>query len=187
LKAYTEPGPGDKVTAFFFRILPKFGPLSVFDFHAPTLQTEQLFAESLKATIEAYNARLRAVREDHYDPPDIDLDTGRPTQPGEYRACDRAYARLLHKLRRAHFAGVTPALRDNILAFYAESANNHTHKRPAKWRQVSRDLAALKAACGQARNGTSRCTVNSRRQELRQARDVTTQDTTSDTVWRCGF
>lgn len=146
LRTYNKPGLGDKANAFLFRLLPKFGPLSVFDFHAPTVQTEQLFADGLKATVGAYNVRLRAAREGHYDPPDVDLDTGRPTQPGEYRTCDQTYAVLLHKLRRSHFAGVTPALRENILSFYADSANDQVRRHPKQWRRVSRDLAALKAA-----------------------------------------
>lgn len=144
LKTYSRPGTADKLNAFLFRLLPKFGPLAVFDFHAPNDRTEKLFADSLKATVDAYNVRLGAARQDRYDPPDIDLDTGRATEPGEYRACDQTYAALLHKLRRTHFAEVTPALRDNILSFYADSANDVVRRHPARWRRVSRDLAALK-------------------------------------------
>lgn len=146
LKTFTKPGPGDKLNAFVFRLLPKFGPLSVFDFHAPTVQTEQLFADGLKATVDAYNAELQVARQGHYDPPNIDLDTGRPTQPGEYRTCDWTYATLLHKLRRDHFADITPALRENVLDFYAHSTNDQVREHPAKWRRVSRDLEALRAA-----------------------------------------
>ncbi|HEV2423823.1 MAG TPA: zinc dependent phospholipase C family protein [Terriglobia bacterium] len=145
LKTYAKPGAGDKLNAFLFRLLPKFGPLSVFDFHAPSVQTEQLFADGLKATVAAYDVRLQAVRRGDYDPPDIDLDTGRPTQPGEYRTCDRTYAVLLHKLRRHHFAGISPALRDNILDFYAHSAKEQVDEHRAQGRRVSRDLVALKA------------------------------------------
>lgn len=146
-KYYTRPGPGDKVMAFTFRLLPKVGPLSAFDFHAPTLQTERLFADSLKDTVERYEARLQEVRADRYDPPDMDLDTGRLTRPGEYRFCDLTYAKLLHKLKRAHFAGITPALRDNLLSFYADSAGDQLTRQAKEWHKVSLDLAALKAAC----------------------------------------
>lgn len=119
-KTYTRPGVGDKLTAFLFRLFPKVGPLSAFDFHTPTLQTEQLFADSLKATVDGYNAELRTVQMGGYDPPDMNLDTGRATRPGEYAFCDRTYAQLLHTLRRQHFSGVTPALRDNLGRFYAD-------------------------------------------------------------------
>jgi hypothetical protein len=147
LKAYTKPGLGDQINAFFFRLFPKFGPLSVFDFHTPTLKTEELFADSLRATVDGYDARLREEGAQRYDPPNIDLDTGRPTEPGEYRTCDRTYAMLLHKLTHKHFAGVTPELRDNVLTFYAGAAKEEARIRPEKRRQISHDLAALRAAC----------------------------------------
>ncbi len=159
-KYYTRPGTGDKAAAFFFKLLPKFGPLSAFDFHAPTFETEQLFAESLKATVDSYNKELAAVQAGGYDPPDMNLDTGRATQPGEYLHCDLTYAKLLHALKRKHFANVTPALRDNLVGFYADSAHDHLRK-SGKWRRVSRDLAEFKAACtspeSQASMATDAC------------------------------
>jgi hypothetical protein len=145
-KTYTKPGAGDKVTAFFFRLLPKFGPLSAFDFHTPTIQTEQLFADSLKATISAYDKKLQAVQALNYGLPDIDLDTGRLSHPGEYVHCDEAYAQLLHKLKGQHFAGVTSDLRGNLLSFYADSEDDTFRNQPEKWRKVSAELAKLKAS-----------------------------------------
>jgi len=145
--AYSRPGVGDKMTAFVFRLLPKSCALSAFDFHAPTLQTEVLFADSLKATVENYEAELRVVQRGDYDPPDMDLDTGRVTRPGEYLHCDQTYAKLLHELKRRHFADVTPALRDNLLSFYDDSAGNSMKRQPGNWRTVSRDLHKFRAAC----------------------------------------
>jgi hypothetical protein len=75
-KTYTRPGLGDKLTAFVFRLIPKFSPLSAFDFHAPTLLTEQLFADSLRATVEDYDKKLRAAQMRQFDPPNLNLDTG---------------------------------------------------------------------------------------------------------------
>ena len=57
-----RPGPGDKLTALVIRILPKFGPLDAFQFHVPTDTTEQLLADSLKATITMYEARIGQLR-----------------------------------------------------------------------------------------------------------------------------
>jgi hypothetical protein len=139
----TRPGPGDKVTAFVFRLLPKVGPLQVFDFHTPTEETEQLFADSLKATIADYEQKVADAR---LDPPDINLDTGRPTHPGEYRYCDGTFAKLLHRLQKTYFAAMTPALRDKLLRFYSESARDSMRKKPRRWRRVMRDLQDLKAA-----------------------------------------
>ncbi|MCU1261965.1 MAG: hypothetical protein JWO80_4850, partial [Bryobacterales bacterium] len=49
---------------------------------------------------------------------DVNLDNGRPTQPGEYRLADETYGKLLGKLAAKHFQNVTPELKANLLAFY---------------------------------------------------------------------
>jgi Zinc dependent phospholipase C len=145
-KTYTRPGLGDKFTAFIFRLIPKFGPLSVLDFHAPNLLTQQLFADSLRATVEDYNKELRAAQVSGFDPPNLNLDTGVPTRPGEYVFCDRTYAELLHKLEHKRFADVTPALRDHLLSFYKDPADNTVREQHRQWRRAMRDLDKLKAA-----------------------------------------
>jgi hypothetical protein len=138
----TRPGVGDHVTAFVFRLLPKFGPLDAFQFHTPTEETEQLFADSLKATVADYERRIKGPR---LDPPQINLDTGLPTRPGDYRYCDWTFAKLLHKLERTHFASVTPSLRSSILDFYSDPARNLVMKKRRQWKRVQRDLNKLKA------------------------------------------
>ena len=138
----TKPGPGYKVTAFVFRLVPKVGPLAVFQFHTPTDQTEQLFADSLRASIGDYEHRVQNATD---APPDINLDTGRPTRPGEYRYCDQTYAKFLHKLERTHFAMVTPELRSNLLDFYSHADHDIVRKKHRQWRRVLSDLGKLKA------------------------------------------
>ncbi len=142
-KTRKRPGPGDKVTAWVFRLVPKFGPLNAFDFHTPTEETATLFADSLRATVEDYGQRVKEAR---FDPPNVNLDTGKPTRLGDYGACDQVYAQLLHKLQRTRFALMTPALRDNLMGFYREPARVTLLKRPRTWRHVQHDLEELKAA-----------------------------------------
>jgi hypothetical protein len=143
---YVKPGVGDKLTAFFFRLLPKFGRLSAFDFHAPTVRTEQMFANSLKATVEDYTSEVKAVQAGQFVRSNVDLDTGQTTRPGEYVYCDRTYAQLLHKLERRRFAGVSPALRENLLDFFEGSAENSLKKKNRQWRRILRELGELKAS-----------------------------------------
>ena len=145
-KTRRKPGVGDKLAALMFRLVPKFGPLNAFDFHTPTEQAEQLFADSLKATVADYEQRLKDAR---IDLPNVNLDTGKPTRPGQYRFCDKAYATLLHKLERTHFALMTPALRDNLLRFYGQPAPAAETRKRRSWRRVQKDLKKLKAASPQ--------------------------------------
>ena len=168
---YTKPGVGDKIEAFFFRLVPKIGPLSVIQFHAPTSQTEQMFAESLKATVEDYEEELKAVQAGLLDPPNMDLDTGRLTESGEYRYCDQTYAKLLDKLEHRHFTGVPPELRDNLLSFYQNPGDNAMRKRPRQWRKILRELDELSAA------GTP--------QESQPATATDRRASTSQVQWPC--
>jgi hypothetical protein len=142
-KTRAKPGVGDKLTALAFRIVPKVGPLNAFDFHTPTEEAEQLFGDSLKATVADYEVRVRDAR---FDPPDINLDTGRPTSPGEYHYGDMTFAKLLHQLERAHFATITPALQDNLVGFYSDSTHDSMRRKARQWRRVQRELEELKAA-----------------------------------------
>ena len=142
-KTRNRPGLGDQMTAFLIRILPKVGPLDFFQFHVPTDETEQLLAGSLKATVADYEVKVADAR---FDPPDINLDTGRPTRPGEYRYCDRTFAQLLHRLEKTHFAAMTPALRDDLLGFYRDSSHDTVRRKPRQWRRVMRDLNKLEGA-----------------------------------------
>jgi hypothetical protein len=142
-KTRTRPRPGDYVTAWVFRILPKVGPLNVFQFHPPTEQTAQLFGDSLKATAADYEVNVGAPR---FDPPDINLDTGKLIRPGDYRYCDGTFAKLLHQLARTDFGSATPALRQSLLGFYSDSSRNTVRRKRREWRRVTRDLEQLKAA-----------------------------------------
>ncbi len=157
LKFYAKPGLGDKFLAFIFRLIPKFGPLNAFDFHAPTLETERLFADSLKETVDKYQSEVESIRGIEVDPPNINLDTGRAIQPGEYRLGDGVHAKLLHKLERNHFEGVPPALRDDLLSFYRDSTDDTLRAKHRRWRMVLHDLDELRAmppAATQAASGS---------------------------------
>jgi hypothetical protein len=66
------------------------------------------------------------------------LDTGKLASPGEYQLTDATYDKLLVKLAGKQFEGVTPELRENILAFYAAMKTPDPHGTAAQ-------LAALKA------------------------------------------
>lgn len=139
----TRPGIGDKTTAAFFRILPKFVPLNVFQFHTPADETEQLFGDSLKATVADYEARAGSAP---LAPPNINLDTGRPIHPGQYRYGDMTFARWLDRLARAHFASINPAMRESLLGFYDDTTRDGMNKDGRKWREIQRELRELQAS-----------------------------------------
>ncbi|MEO7143136.1 MAG: zinc dependent phospholipase C family protein, partial [Bryobacteraceae bacterium] len=105
-------------------ILPKIGPLRTLRFKPPAQQTQVLFIDSFRTTLDQYQQMLGSVKTNRLVLENKNLDTGKPTQAGDYALADRTEAKLLHSLARRHFAGVTPEIRDYILAFYRDAPAN---------------------------------------------------------------
>ena len=135
---YERPGLGVRILALFFRLIPKVGPFRGIGFKVPTPPTEKMFEDSFDASIK-YNQRSFAqVKAGTLKMPNRDLDTGQRVSPGEYLLTDRTYDKLLVKLSEKKFAGVTPAIREDILRFYAQMKTPDQHG-------IEPELAALRA------------------------------------------
>jgi hypothetical protein len=115
---YQNPGPGAHFLAVLFKVAPKVGPLRTMDFKQPTPQTEDLYFKSVDQTIDRFGKALGEVKNHNLQTVNIDLDTGKPTQRGEYPLADATYRELLDELAYDHFNHMDVALRDNILEFY---------------------------------------------------------------------
>lgn len=120
-REYEKPGMMARVIAFTVRIVPKVGPFRILAFKPPTPETEQMFMNSFNATVEEYRASLAHVGAGQLALENRDFDTGRRTVAGEYRLADEAYSRLLRRLAEKDFEKLTPALREDILAFFNSS------------------------------------------------------------------
>jgi Zinc dependent phospholipase C len=145
-KKYQQPGFGAKVIAVIFKIMPKIGPFKAIGFKMPNPDTETLYLKSVNTTVDQYRGYLRDLQAGNLDLENKDFDTGKLTQPGEYKLTDEAYAKLLHKLAKAKFAAMAPELRKNILAFYQNpSAPNFTKKKREEWNKTQQELEQLKA------------------------------------------
>jgi hypothetical protein len=117
---YERPGVGARILAFFFRLLPKIGPLRALALKPPTPQTEDLYFKSVDATVASYKQMLHALRSRAaLDLPNRDFDTGRETRYSEYPLTDSTYSDLTVKLAKDNFQQTTPELRENILQFYS--------------------------------------------------------------------
>jgi hypothetical protein len=143
---YRRPGVGTRVLAFFLKIVPKVGAFKAVAFKIPTTQTEDLYVKSVDQTIDNYRYLLRDSGNPHFTLPDTDCDTGHPTRPGEYRLADRSYSKLLLRLSDRNFQQISPELRHNLLAFYADPhAPIEVKKDKKKWKEVTAALEKLKA------------------------------------------
>ena len=142
---YEQPGFGSRVLAWVIRILPKVGPLSALQFRTPTPETEKFFEEGFNATVERYRALLAAERSRGPNPPDLNLDLGKPITAGMYTMSDKTYAKLVHRLAEHQFKGVPAQLREQIITFYqSDSAPVSTKRNRKEWAKLQAELQQLK-------------------------------------------
>ena len=159
-KDYRKPGFGTVVLAAILRYLPKVGPLKALAFKPPTPQTEALYFKSLNTTVDQYRVFLKEVGTDSLQLRNCDLDTGEDTRAAEYSLTDDAYAKLVAKLEKRKFDLMTPALRDDIVRFYADlSSPIATKKDKSRWRALIAALNQIKSAEANAHSSEQSCRI----------------------------
>jgi hypothetical protein len=144
---YRKPKVGARILAFFLKIVPKIGPFKALAFTIPTTQTEDMYIKSINSTVDDYGALLHNVNAGKIELTNLDCDTGHPTSLGEYSLADKTYAHLLDDLSKNQFAGLTSALKQNILGFYGNPHSPVVSKKDKKaWDKTLSQLEALKSA-----------------------------------------
>lgn len=98
---YRKPHGFARILGWLYAIVPKIGPLRPLSFKVPTPDAEKLFLDSLTRTRARYRTELEAFRTGRLRLPNIDLDTGKPTAPGEYPLADATMADLQKHLADA--------------------------------------------------------------------------------------
>lgn len=116
---YRRPGPLARVLGLLFTLVPKIGPFRPLAFHAPTPESERLFAASFAAARDRYRRLLSEARNGPLTLPNTNLDTGRPAVWGQYPLADRTYATLLERLSKDHFTTMSAGLRANVQHYFA--------------------------------------------------------------------
>ncbi len=148
---YRRPGFGTRVLALLLKLFPKKGPFSGLDFKIPTQPAEDLYIHSIDATVVSYTQFLHDVQSGSLRLANKDCDTGLDASAGEYVLSDATYAHLLDDLAAGDFKQTSPALRADILAFYANpDAPAATKRKPKAWKKVQDQLGDLKDAAATA-------------------------------------
>jgi hypothetical protein len=145
-KGYRKPKFRERLLAFLLKIVPKVGPFKAVDFKIPTRKTEDLYIASVNETVQNYQQLLHEAASGQLRLTNTDFDTGRDTRAGEYVLTDNAYAHLLNQLAQDKFSQLTPSLRENILAFYADPnvVPVATKRKPDDWKKTQDELEQLK-------------------------------------------
>jgi hypothetical protein len=143
---YQKPGTGARFLALVIRFAPKIGPLKALSFRTPTPEAEKMFMASFNATVKEYEELIHeeresgrvALRNDNFD-------TGTVTAPGEYSLADKAYAELLDRLAKDHFAQASPEIRATLLDYYSNLQEPFTTKKNKnEWAKVLEQVNELK-------------------------------------------
>ena len=140
-KTYERPGFFTRVMAWVIKILPKVGPLRSLGFTMPTPEAEQFFYKSFNTTVTKYAGMLQQLRNSNSELANMQLDTGKRTEPGTYALTDETYTTLLEKLDSKKFKYLTPQLQQDIINFYK-------NMKPAKDQEQQKEQEKAKEALG---------------------------------------
>lgn len=126
---YERPGAGERFLAFILRFVPKIGPFRGLAYRDPTPRTEDLYFRSVNAAVEYYRRLLHSLRDRQLELPEMDLDTGKPTVPGEYSLADETYTKLMDNLAQTDFASVDRPLRNTLLTYFDQGGAKFSPER----------------------------------------------------------
>jgi hypothetical protein len=98
--SYRSPGVGARILAFLLKLIPKVGPLKDLSLRVPSADTQKTFLSGMDNVVDQYQHYLNTLDAEPADRPSLklaslDLDTGKPTAPAEYKLADQTYARYL--------------------------------------------------------------------------------------------
>jgi hypothetical protein len=149
---YHKPGIFARVLGFFLRLVPKFGPFKSLGYRDPTAQTEDLYFKSMNTVVDQYHREVEKLKASGPAFPNRNLDTGAVTRAAQYKLADETYSRLVRRLAHNHFALTTPALRANILDYFASGPAQNSIK-DREWRATQIALKELKAETAHSQTG----------------------------------
>jgi hypothetical protein len=155
-KQYDRPTAVDRVLAFLVKLLPPIGPLDDLRFRMPTPQVEQLFMESFVRATGQYRTVLEESQKGTLHLEERNYDVGVFTPPGTYTLEDDIQACWVHQLAEKNFSTVTPAIREELLSYYANlDAPIATKKHKKEWQMLLAELQSLKngTAVSAGKNG----------------------------------
>ncbi|HTL02879.1 MAG TPA: zinc dependent phospholipase C family protein [Vicinamibacterales bacterium] len=142
---YDRPGFRSKFFAVLLRLVPKIGPFRALSFRLPTPEAEQLFIKSFQASVDRYRDLVADTGRARLTLDNRNFDTGKPVRAGDYRRADTAYETLLERLQQDRFAHASPALRANLLAFFAALPKPTASRDLKQWQKTQARLAQLRA------------------------------------------
>jgi tetratricopeptide (TPR) repeat protein len=143
-----KPKFKERVIAFIITIIPKIGPFKAFRFKPVGPEGEKQFIKSFETVIQHYDeAVVKLSTADKIDLPNVDFDTGKLTEIGEYELTDQAYEDLVLRLDNNKFNYLSRPLKQNILSFYSKADTTVLAKKDeTMWKKTGAALQHLQTA-----------------------------------------
>lgn len=143
---YKKPGFFPTIFSVIVRLLPKIGPAKALKFRTPTPEAEKYFIESFDSVLHHYSLQLNQLKTQSVVLPDLDFDTGKPTERCEYPLADIAYSDLVLKHKEENFRNVPVALQQDIMKFYLSGKTTEVSGESPKYcNRFQTALSELKA------------------------------------------
>ncbi len=142
-----KPKFKERVIAFIITIMPKIGPFKAFRFKEVGPEGEKQFIKSFDMVTQRYDEAVVKLGTGKIDLPNVDFDTGKLTEIGEYELTDEAYEDLVLKLDNDKFTYLSRPLKQNILSFYSKADTAALAKKnETMWKKTSAALQHLQTA-----------------------------------------
>ncbi len=142
-----KPRFKERVIAFIITIMPKIGPFKAFRFKEVGPEGEKQFIKSFDAVTQHYDEAITKLDNGKIELPNVDFDTGKPTEFGEYELTDETYDDLLQKLDNGKFIYLSRPLKQNIVSFYSKADTTALSKKDESgWKKTSVALQHLQTA-----------------------------------------
>lgn len=140
-----KPGAVPVIVSVVVRVVPKVGPLKKYKIKVPGKEAENLFIKSFDTVTVHYTAALNHVPDSTSRYKNIDYDTGKDSEPGEYGLADRSYGVLVLKLKETNYKTVSLSLKNSILGYYNKPPRGEVKTSPEEQERVAAAVAALRS------------------------------------------
>lgn len=126
--AFKGPGFKAHLLAIVVFLVPKIGKASILSIKIPTPETQQLYFHSVNHTVDRFHDLLGELNQSS-DPPfslaNLDLDTGKHDQFGDYALADNAYEDLVTHLASKPNHTIPRDLKEHLLQYFGGSSGTN--------------------------------------------------------------
>ena len=144
-KEFGRPGLKSIFFSVIIGIVPKLGPTAGLKYKEPDEKVDKIFNNCFKSIVNHYSGSLEKLESDRLKLENINYDTGKKTEPGQYMHADETYFELLKKHEKTDFKNADETLKKDLLVFFSSvEIEQRFLKKKCKMKTMRKALIALK-------------------------------------------